>query len=181
MIHSCQFCLRWVASSIIRGHRVVARIIAQLTNQSDGFHLRGATFSRVDVSYAVPTWVQIADSLRPGQQQEAWEGAELGVPRHGWQFFASQAHGVAPRPACNHPLHLLPNFLADPFRRARFPGVASPPPLAPSPSVLVRLPVWPSTRRLWPPPVCVSGVLGRRGFAGVQRGGGLCLTARAGW
>ena len=87
-------------------HPAVARlIIAQLTNQSDGFHLSGATFSRerlLDVSYAVPTWVQIADGLRPGQPQEVWEDAEPGVPRHGWQFFASQAveecfHGVAPR------------------------------------------------------------------------------------
>ena len=40
---------------------------------------------------------------------------------------------VSIRPACGHPLHLLPYFLADPFRRARFPGVASPPPQAPSP------------------------------------------------
>ena len=34
-------------------------------------------------------------------------------------------------------------------------------------SVFVRLPVWPSTRRPWPPAVAcaVSGVLGRRGFA----------------
>ena len=93
---------------IQKRHPAVARlIIAQLTNQSDGFHLSGATFSRerlLDVSFAVPTWVQIADGLRPGQPQEAWEGAEPGVPRHGWQFFASQAveecffiHGVAPR------------------------------------------------------------------------------------
>ena len=58
----------------------------------------------MDVSCAVPTWVQIADGLRPGQPQEAREGAEPGVPRHGWQFFASQVveecffiHGVAPR------------------------------------------------------------------------------------
>ena len=93
---------------IQKRHPAVARlIIAQLTNQSDGFHLSGATFSRerlLDVSYAVPTWVQIADGLRPGQPQEAWKGAERSVPRHGWQFFASQAveecffiHGVAPR------------------------------------------------------------------------------------
>ena len=48
----------------------VARlIIVQLTDQSDGSHLSGATFSRerlLDVSFAVPTWVQIADGLRPG-------------------------------------------------------------------------------------------------------------------
>ena len=54
---------------------------------------------------------------------------EPGVPRQGWQFFASQAdcvsrrasHSasvgeVSVRPACSHPLHLLRHFLADPFR-----------------------------------------------------------------
>ena len=77
----------------------VARLtVAQLTDQSDVFHLSGATFSRerlLDVSCAVP------DGLRPGQPLE---DTEPGVPHHGWQLFASLAvddcfslHGVVRR------------------------------------------------------------------------------------
>ena len=110
-------------------------------------------------------------------------------------------HGVAPRltdtqqalvrsqcgPLAAIPFTCCPTSLTDPFRRARFPGVSSPPPLAPSPSVLVRLPVWPSTRHLWPPPICARSFIGarfcvgERGGSGVQRGGGPCLIERAGW
>ena len=79
---------------------------------------------------------------------------------HPWCGAAPDRHSAgvreaAVRPACSHPLHLLPYFLADPFRRAHFSGVASPPPLAPSPSVLVRLLVWPSNQLLWQRPVYV--------------------------
>ena len=138
---------------IQKRHTAEARlIIAQLTDQSDGLHLSGATFSRerlLDVSSAVPTRVQIADGLHPGQPQGrgarcASPVAILRVPGcgrvflHPWRGNAPHRHSagvgeVSVRLACSHPLHLLPYFLADPFRRARVSGVASPPPLCPRP------------------------------------------------
>ena len=53
--------------------------------------------------------------------------------------------------------HLSPHIAVDSLRRSGFPVVASPP-LAPSPIVRLCLPVWPSTRRPWPPPVSVCDV-----------------------
>ena len=96
-------------------HPAARLLIAQLTNQSDGFHLSGATFSRerlLDVSFDDPTWVQIADGLRPGQPQEPSEGAEVCFATDG----APDRHSGS---ASEVSLHWLPYFLADPFRRPR--------------------------------------------------------------
>ena len=54
-------------------------------------HLSGTAVNRERlpcVRFAAPTWVQIADSLRPNRPVE---DGEPGVRRHGWQYFASQA------------------------------------------------------------------------------------------
>ena len=130
-----------------------------------------------DLHYNVPNWEQIADGLRPGVPVE---DPEPRVPRHGWQFHAAQAmddcffrHAVVPRlsdtqqamvrsqsgPLAGVPFTCLPTHIAfDSHRRSGFPGVVASPPLAPSPIVRLRLPVWPSTPRPWPPPVSVCDV-----------------------
>ena len=87
-------------------------------------------------------------------------------------------HGFAPRltdtqqamvrsqsgPMAGVPLLAFPHITFVQVRRVCVSCAPPPPPLAP-PSVFVRLPVWPSTRRLWPS-------VGLRGFRGV--GWGLC-------
>ena len=143
---------------IQKRHPAVARlIIAQLTNQSDGFHLSGATFSRerlLDVSYAVPTWVQVADGLRqanhrrhgraPSQVCLATDGKGCGsVFLHSWCGTAPDRHSasaseVSVRPACSCPFTCCPTS-SDPFRTPTPSGYCfstasgAPPPSCPRP------------------------------------------------
>ena len=107
-------------------------------------------------------WAALADGLRPRQP---------GVPTHGWQFFAARAVDISsPLPSCPgclplslpfcvlslvpwraslSPWCLLPHLLGFALSSSVFSSfVASPLPFS-------HLPVWPSTRHLWPSPCSV--------------------------
>ena len=66
-------------------------------------------------------------------------------------------------------IHCVSYITIDQVRCICVSGAPPPPTLAPPPSVSVHLPVWPSPRRLWPPPVCVCGFRGV-GTKGVRLG-----------
>ena len=186
---------------IQKRHPAVARlIVAQLSGSAEGPHLSGATVSRerlLDVSYVAPTWIQIADGLRPNRPEG---DGEPGVPRHGWQFFASQAvedcffrHGFAPRltdtqqamvrsqsgPMAGVPLLAFPTsplfrFDASAFRALLLRRLWRPLPLSSSACRCGRpLDAFGHHRSA----CAVSGVLGRRGFALESAAARVCREA----
>ena len=184
---------------IQKWHPVVARlIVAQLSGGAEGPHLSGASMSRerlLDASYAAPSWVQIADGLRPNRPEEV---VEPGVPRHGWQFFASQAvedcffqHGFVPRltdtqqamirsqsgPMAGVPLVAFPHVTSVQVRCVCVSCAPPPPPLVPPPSVFVRLGVAVHAFGHHRSACAVSGVLGRRGFALESAAARICREA----
>ena len=141
----------------------------------------------------VPTWVQIADGFRPGQPQEAWEGAEPGVPSQAVEecFFI---HGVAPRltdtqqalvrsqcgplaavPFTCCPTSSLTRFDTNVFRVLLLRRFWRPLPLSSSVCRCGRpLHAFGHHRSA----CAVSGVLGRRGFALESAAARVCREAR---
>ena len=73
-------------------------------------------------------------------------GLELGFETPSW-FVVASAPPPRPTVAETVPTDGLFRFPAQLFR-----VLLPAPPVAPPPPVLSHLPVWPSTRRLWPPP-----------------------------
>ena len=138
------------------------------------------------MSYNAPSWEHTADGVRPGAPVE---DPEPGVPRHGgsstqprrWTIVSSRLSDTQQamvRTARWCTFHVFPHIVFDLIPRTGFPGVVASPPLAPSPLVRLRLPVWPSTRRPWPPLVsmCDFGSC-RRGFALESAAARVCREA----
>ena len=181
-------------ATIRHRHEHVAVTMAEALSHPpvSAVHLTGAARSRqflAGAGFESLDWLSLLDGLRPEQPPECQ--FEPGPAIHGWQFFAAQTVEtrfrntiIWPRlspseagvPAVAVRPHGWVAVLVCPFFasvRAWRPGVSRPPPpspLAPFAPCLLQLPVWPSTRRPWPPPCSLleSGGFGKsRRFPGV--------------
>ena len=170
-------------STIRERHSNIAEIMSEaLSNPpATAVHLQGVVQSRsslATVGFTTPDWNSLLQGLRP-RQPELGE-LDPGVPSHGWQFFAAlpvehhfRSHSVWPRltpteqalavtiwPNGLVAFFFHPDFVALAFPPSALPCLAPPPPLASLAPCFSHLPVWPSTRRPWPPPCSVSGCWG---------------------
>ena len=135
-----------------RHPNVAATIVRALQDRSPGSHLEGVMSARdtlVDRGFDAP---QCA--------------GEVARPIPGPSAFPKWSHG-------ERAVHELSNGEAFHFRCPDVPHPSPPSPLAPPSLIQPCLPVWPSTRFLWPPPcgMCCGGDPGEaRFFCGVNSG-----------
>ena len=166
-------------STIRERHSNIAEIMSEaLSNPpATAVHLQGVVQSRsslATVGFTTPDWNSLLQGLRPRQPE--LDELDPGVPSHGWQFFAAlsvehhfRSHSVWPRltpteqallrsqsgPMAGLPFSSIPTSSLSRFPPQLFRVLLLRRLLASFAPCFSHLPVWPSTRRPWPPPCSV--------------------------
>ena len=154
---------------------VAALMVRALSSAEEGRHLQAAESCRLQLlslgGFVPPEWHAAAEARPRFLANVEHYGNEPGVPARGWQFEASQ-RGEFLLPPLHPPLfscavrplevpgwallwfalHRFPYFHSPAVRFGALSRSSLPSSSSSSPSFVSYLPVWPSSRRPWPPP-----------------------------
>ena len=157
-------------------HPTVARTIIEAIESNNPSHIAQGVVASMEslraVGFTIPSWeelilaenqnrvpVEEEDPSQPrfGRQQEAAVAVHHTFLERELRLLLGETEEVLlrRRPSGFCPLHQSAHYARDLFRPSTLsvaPAPSSPPP---SPLLCTLVPVWPSTRQLWPPPISV--------------------------